>query len=124
MSATRRQFLRGTAAAGVSLGLGEWAALLPISPINAAETKVTPDLVRFGPDIEPIVRLIEDTPREKCPATMNRATAQGMARHPTRLLVRTRPTPTSRNRFAKPFGIYKLHPIRNATASLPAIRLS
>ncbi len=70
MSATRRQFLRGTAAAGVSLGLGEWAALLPISPMNAAEAKVTPELVRFGPDIEPIVRLIENTPREKCPALM------------------------------------------------------
>ena len=29
MPATRRRFLRGTSALGVSLGLGEWAALLP-----------------------------------------------------------------------------------------------
>ncbi len=70
MSATRRQFIRGTSAAGVSLGLGEWAALLPISPANAEEAKVTPGLVRFGPDIEPIVRLIEDTPRARCSAMM------------------------------------------------------
>jgi hypothetical protein len=31
---------------------------------------VTPDLVRFSPDIEPLVRLIEETPRAKCPAMM------------------------------------------------------
>src|SRR5262245_3791431 len=70
MISTRRQFVRAGAAAGISLGLGEWTALVPISPSTAAEATVTPDLVRFGPDIEPIVRLIEDTPREKCPAMM------------------------------------------------------
>lgn len=30
--------------------------LLPLSPANAEEAKVTPDLVRFGSDIDPIVR--------------------------------------------------------------------
>jgi hypothetical protein len=64
--------------AGVSLGLGEWAALLPISPASAAEAEVTPELVRFGPDIEPIVRLIENTPREKCPAMMIERLRKGL----------------------------------------------
>lgn len=64
--------------AGVGLGLGEWAALLPISPATAAEATVTPDLVRFGPDIEPLVRMIEDTPREKCPAMMIEQLRQGL----------------------------------------------
>ena len=78
MPATRRQFLR-TTAAGVSLGLGEWAAvLLPISPASAEEAKVTPDLVRFGSDIEPFVRMIEDTPREKCPAMMIEQLRKGL----------------------------------------------
>jgi hypothetical protein len=53
--------------AGAAVGLGEWTKL---SPATADEAKVTPDLVRFSPDIEPIVRLIEETPREKCVAMM------------------------------------------------------
>jgi len=53
-------------ATGAALGLSEWAGLLPFSPASADEAKVTPDLIRFSPEIEPIVRLIEETPREKC----------------------------------------------------------
>jgi hypothetical protein len=68
--ASRRSFLQVAATAGASLGLGEWAGLLPLSPANADEAKVTPDLVRFGPDIEPIVRLIEETARDKCVTVM------------------------------------------------------
>src|SRR5262249_35249697 len=65
-----RRFLRTVAGAGASAGLGEWAGLLPLSPASADDAKVTPDLVRFGPDIEPVVRLIEDTPRDKCVAML------------------------------------------------------
>jgi len=43
---------------------------LPLSPATADEAKVTADLVRFSQDIEPIVRLIEETRREKCVAMM------------------------------------------------------
>src|SRR5262249_27910158 len=32
--------------------------------------KVTPDLVRFGPEIEPVVQLIEETPEDRCVAVM------------------------------------------------------
>ena len=60
---SRRSFLQSSAATGSALGLGEWAALAPLSPATAEDARVTPDLVRFGPDIEPVVRLIEDTPR-------------------------------------------------------------
>jgi serine protease Do len=52
MKPSRRQFLGTTAAAGASLGLGDWAALLPISPANADDAKVTPDLVRTDQDIQ------------------------------------------------------------------------
>lgn len=67
---TRRQFISKAAGAGSLIGLGEWAALMPFSPLHAADAQVTPDLVRFTPDIEPIVRLIEETPRAECPAMM------------------------------------------------------
>jgi hypothetical protein len=43
---------------------------LPLSPANADEAKVTPDLVRFGPEIEPVVQLIEETPEDRCVALM------------------------------------------------------
>ncbi len=67
---TRRHFLQSAATGGAAIGLGDWARLLPISPVTAAEAKVTADLVRFSPDIEPVVRLVEETPRDKCVAMM------------------------------------------------------
>lgn len=64
---TRRRFLQASAASA-SLGLGEWAGLAPLGPAHADEARVTPGLVRFGPDIELVVRLIETIPQEKCVA--------------------------------------------------------
>lgn len=75
---SRRTFLRTAAAAGTALGAGEWATLLPLSPTRADEIKVTPDLVRFGPELEPVVRLIEETPREKCPPMMIEQLKKGL----------------------------------------------
>ena len=43
--------------------------LLPaLSPVllTRSQAEVTPDLFRFRPEIEPLVALIERTPREKC----------------------------------------------------------
>ena len=57
---TRRHFLQTAGTAGAALGLGEWAKLLPLSPATGDETKVPPDPVRFSPDIDPVVRLIEE----------------------------------------------------------------
>jgi hypothetical protein len=50
---------------GALLGLGDMAfgSLLP--PVSAADAKLDPKIVRFSPDIEPLVRLLEDTPRER-----------------------------------------------------------
>ena len=62
MNTTRRRFLQ-TVAGAASLGLpnvphlGELAAFAAEPP---------PATMRFGPDIEPIVRLIEETPRDRC----------------------------------------------------------
>lgn len=63
---TRRQFLTTTAGAGIAGCLGATSGMLRISPATAEDAQVTPDLVQLNADIEPIVRLIEDTPREKC----------------------------------------------------------
>lgn len=64
---TRRQFLQSTAVVGAALGASDLAAFAELSPVTPAETRVTPDIVRYSPDIEPLVRLMEDTPIEKCP---------------------------------------------------------
>ena len=57
----RRDFLRSAAVAGAALGgwerLGEKA--------RADDAKVGPEMVKLRPEIEPVVRWIEETPREK-----------------------------------------------------------
>ncbi len=58
----RRQFLQSASALGLGVGLG---GLRSISPAKAAEATVGPDAVRFRPEIEPVVRWMEETPREK-----------------------------------------------------------
>jgi len=66
MSELRRDFLKSITRAGVLGALGDAAAFLGLNPLWAADARVTPDLVRLSPEIEPLVRLIEETPREKC----------------------------------------------------------
>ena len=56
---SRRWFLNQTAAVSS-------AALLPgINPVSGAATVLDTDIVQFRPEIEPLVRLIESTPRQK-----------------------------------------------------------
>jgi hypothetical protein len=58
-SPDRRSFLQSSAA------LGGLAFLADLPAVSAADAKADPNLVRLQPEIEPLVRLIEDTPREK-----------------------------------------------------------
>jgi hypothetical protein len=62
---TRRNFLQTTAAGGALLGLGDLAFLSCLPPVSAAEAKLDPQLVQFQPEIDGLVRLIEDTPRSE-----------------------------------------------------------
>ena len=61
----RRNFLRSASALGLGAGLGDWAQLQTITPATAAAMTVGTEAVRFRPEIEPIVRWIEQTPRER-----------------------------------------------------------
>src|SRR5579883_1561097 len=61
----RRRFLQSASALGLGAGLGSWASLRTITPASAAEMAVGPDAVRFRPEIEPVVRWIEETPRDR-----------------------------------------------------------
>lgn len=58
---TRRDFLGGAAL----LGLGHLPLLKALPPLSADEVRLDPRSVRLDEGIAPLVRLIEETPREK-----------------------------------------------------------
>jgi len=61
----RRRFLQAASALGLGAGLGDRGVLRTVTPAGAAAMQVHPTEVRFRPEIEPVVRWIEDTPRER-----------------------------------------------------------
>ena len=62
---TRRDLLRSSAAAGLATGLGDLSFLSRLNPVSAAEAKLETNMVRLAPEIEPLVRLLEETPRDR-----------------------------------------------------------
>jgi hypothetical protein len=62
---TRRRFLKSAVATSAALGFGDLSFLSRLPRISAAEAQLDPKIVRFHSDIEPLVRFLEDTPREK-----------------------------------------------------------
>ncbi len=62
---SRRDVLKTGTAAGFMLGLGDLSFLSRLSAVSAAETRLESETVRLRPEIEPLVRLIEETPRDR-----------------------------------------------------------
>lgn len=62
---SRRMLLAGGMAAGATLGLGDLGFLSSLRPVAAEESAIDPKVVRLDPSIEPLVRLLEETPRER-----------------------------------------------------------
>lgn len=60
---TRRRFLKTVANTGALLGLGDLSFMSQLPLVSQAQTRVDPKSVRLQPQIEPLVRLLEDTPR-------------------------------------------------------------
>ena len=61
----RRTFINRSAAAGVTAAVGNLAFLSHLPRVSAAEAKLPAQMVQFHPDIEPLVRLLEKTPRDR-----------------------------------------------------------
>ena len=59
----RRAFL--SLSAGAAAALGEMAFLSRLGAVRADETKLDPKMVALHPEIEPLVRFLERTPRER-----------------------------------------------------------
>src|SRR5438874_911752 len=64
-SHSRRQFLKTAASSAGVFGLGDLSFLSRLPRVSAQEARLDPKIVRFHPDIEPLVRFLEETPRER-----------------------------------------------------------
>ncbi|HTL27585.1 MAG TPA: hypothetical protein VL282_00125, partial [Tepidisphaeraceae bacterium] len=65
MNPTRRQILGGALATGAVLGLDGVGFLSRLPRVSAAEAALPTSLVKLDDAIEPMVHLLEETPREK-----------------------------------------------------------
>jgi hypothetical protein len=62
---TRRRFLKTAAAAGAAFGFGDLSFLSRLPQVSAKEANLDPKIVQFTAEIEPLVRLLEQTPRDR-----------------------------------------------------------
>ena len=62
---SRRRFLQNAATVGAIAGLGDLGFLSRLAPVSAAEATPRPDRVQMHLEIESVVRLLEETPRDK-----------------------------------------------------------
>lgn len=62
---TRRDWMTRSARVGLVAGLGDFTFLKGLPAVSADDVRPARNMVRLSPDIEPLVRLIEDTPRER-----------------------------------------------------------
>ncbi|PHQ32360.1 hypothetical protein [Rhodopirellula bahusiensis] len=65
MPLQRRKFMTLLGGGSAALALTEVAMMRGLPPVSAAEAKLDHNTVRFSDDIEPLVRLLEDTPRKR-----------------------------------------------------------
>src|SRR5262245_48818427 len=61
----RRSFLKLSTSAAVLAGLGDLNFLSRLPRVSATEAQLPARAVQLHPEIEPLVRLFEDTPRER-----------------------------------------------------------
>ncbi|MGI9239204.1 MAG: hypothetical protein ACR2RV_00295, partial [Verrucomicrobiales bacterium] len=61
----RRNFLRSTTLGSAAITLGDLGIFNSLPSVSAAEAAAKPDIVQLRPEVEPIVQLIEKTPRKR-----------------------------------------------------------
>src|SRR5262245_21647220 len=75
----RRSFIKAAAGTGAAVGFGQLGFLSRLPSVSAAETTLDAAFVKFRPEIEPLVRLLEDTPRERLLEEVGARIKQGTA---------------------------------------------
>ena len=73
----RRDFVRNLSGAGALAVVGDLAFLQHLPPLSAAQVRVPHERVQFSRDIEPLVRVIEETPRDRLLETVARRIHDG-----------------------------------------------
>src|SRR5262245_13127622 len=74
---TRREFLKFAGVGGGTLSFANLAFLTRLPRVTAQETRVSPQLVKLDAAIEPLVRLIEDTPQSELLEKVSQRIRQG-----------------------------------------------
>src|SRR5438477_12751018 len=59
----RRSFLKMSAGMAGLAWVGDLGFLSKLRPVSAAEARLAPKMVQLHPEIEPLVKLLEDSPR-------------------------------------------------------------
>lgn len=62
---TRRQFIRAAAASGAAVAGGELAFFSGLPRVSAQEARLDTQTIRFTDELGPLIRLLEQTPRER-----------------------------------------------------------
>ncbi len=78
MRSNRRRFFQATAAGGALVGLGDLGFLSRLRPVSAEEASLDPKVVRLQAEIEPLVRLLEETPRNQLIETVAARVQKGL----------------------------------------------
>jgi hypothetical protein len=61
----RRSFLKRSIISGAAMGFGDFGFLSRLPRVSASEANVSGNMVQFRPEIEPLVRLVEETSRDR-----------------------------------------------------------
>src|SRR6266567_6883598 len=65
MKMKRRSFLKAAAGTSALAGLGDLGFLAQLGSVSAADATLEPRMVQLHPEIEPLVRLLENTSRDR-----------------------------------------------------------
>ena len=74
----RRSFLKIVTGSGVLAALGDLGFLTQLPSVSAAEAALEPRMARFHPEIEPLVCLIEEMPRDRVLEEVTRRVKHGL----------------------------------------------
>ena len=74
----RRSFLEIVTGSGVIAALGDSGFRTQLPSVSAAEAALEPRVARFHPEIEPLVRLIEEMPCNRVLEEMTRRVRHGL----------------------------------------------
>ena len=75
---SRRHFLKTTSATGALMGLGDLSFLSQLPGVSRADAQLPSRFVQFRPEIEPLVRVLEDTQRDRLLEEVAKRVKQGL----------------------------------------------